>query len=849
MKKERYETLGNNVLPINYNIKFDTNLKTFKFKGSEKISVKISKPTKKILLNALELDLSQASVSCNGDLQDAAITYNSKLKQVALHLKKEVFGNAIISIEFTGINNDKLYGFYRSRYEENGENKYLLTSQFEAAYARAAFPCFDEPSFKATFDISIVIDDGLEAISNMPVKGIEDYGPNRKLVAFHTTPIMSSYLLYLGVGKYDRVSGKIGKTKVSVLTTPGKKGLAKLPLEYAKKFLAYFGDYFGIQYPLPKMDLLAIPDFSAGAMENWGAVTFREIALLGDEKSGVAVKQRIAEVIAHEFAHQWFGDLVTMKWWNDLWLNESFATFMSYKAMDAVFPEWDMKTQYFNDTIAVAFSADSLKSTHPISVDISTPAEIESIFDEISYEKGGTVLHMLEHYAGAEAFRRGLHKYLSKHAYGNATKYDLWGAVETASTSNAGRKDIAKVANYWIDEPGYPIIEARRTGPGLELIQKRFTILGEKLPKKQVWPIPVYYVLEGGNFNRPGFIMLDREKGSIAINKSKWAKLNYGQHYLYRVKYPRDMLAGLGKMINERKIKGTDSWGVENDLFALARSGSVSLDEYLGFVKDYCLGSADYPLNMAISAHLNWLNLMLAGKSQQAKVNQLMLEYYKGILERIGWEKKKGDDNITVMLRGAAVAGLGKVGHEPTIKKALALYSKLIAGGSIEPDLKSAVLSIAALTGDKNRYEEMESRYKKEENPEDKRRFLQCLGLFPTKELVLRSLKFAYTKDVRLQDSYILPAMVASNPVGKELIWDWTRKNWKFLLKTHSIGTHMMDRYVENLSSAYTASTRNEIAKFFAKGENARTDVKLTIKQSLERIDANIKFMKRNGIE
>ena len=847
MKGEKYETLGTNVLPVNYNIRFDTSLKTFRFRGSEKVKVSIKASTRKILLNAFELQILHASVKSREGVQKAKITYNKRKKQVALKIGNPVSGDVVLDIEFTGTNNDKLYGFYRSQYDENGKRKYILTSQFEAAYARAAFPCFDEPSFKATFDISMIVDKDLEAISNMPVKSVSPYGKDRKLVSFGTTPIMSSYLLYLGVGKYDRVSSMLGSIKVSVLTTPGKRALARLPLEYGKKFLKYYNDYFGIRYPLPKMDMLAIPDFSAGAMENWGAVTFREIALLGDEKSAVAIKQRIAEVIAHELAHQWFGDLVTMKWWNDLWLNESFATFMSYKAMDAVFPEWDMKTQYFDDTIATAFSADSIKSTHPISVHISTPEDIESIFDEISYEKGGTVLHMLENLAGPETFRKGLHIHLKRHAYGNATKYDLWKAIAEASKESRGRVHITKVANYWIDEPGYPIVNVNQKGKSLELEQKRFMILEERLPKRQVWPIPIYYISE--NRDKPQFTMLSKEKGAIALHGTGWAKLNYGQHYLYRVRYPQAMLAALGEQIELKRIKGTDSWGVENDLFVLARSGRITMNEYFDFLEKYCLGDIDYPLNMGISSHLGWFDLMLTGKEEHGKVNALMLKYYGRIVDRLGWQKRKDDDNITVMLRSAAISSLGKAGHKPTIEKAIRLYERFMRGKAIEPDIKSAVIGIAAWTGDEKRYDQMVMRYKHEKAPDDKRRFLQALGMFRDNALVTRSLKFSYTKDVRLQDAFLLPAMISSNPAGMGMIWEWTKENWQFLLKKHDVGTHMMDRFVENLSSTCTTKRRKDIAAFFSRKDNVRGDIKLTIQQTLERIDANINFMKKNGIE
>lgn len=847
MDEQKHQTLGDNVTPLNYNITFDTNLKTFKFGGNEKIKVRVRKASRRIRLNCSEIRILGAKVASKGRVQQAKVSMNEKRQEAVLDLAEAIAGEAAIEINFIGTNNDRMYGFYRSRYTDKGKERYILTSQFEAAYARTAFPCFDEPAFKATFDVSIIIDNALEAASNMPIKGIRRHKKGRKAVTFNTTPRMSPYLLYLGVGNYDRVSGKVDGTEVNVITVPGRKALAKLPLDYCKRFLRYYNDYFGIKYPLPKVDLIGIPDFSAGAMENWGAIAFREIALLGDEKnSAVSVKQRIAEVIAHELAHQWFGDLVTMEWWNDIWLNESFATFMSYKAMDAVFPKWDMKTQYFDDTIAVAFGADALRSTHPVSVPIRMPDEIERIFDEISYEKGGTVLHMIENYAGAETFRRGLHIYLKRHGYGNASKYDLWKAIEDAGRAKGNGAKVTDMASYWIDEPGYPIINVKREESVLRLGQERFLILDERLPKKQIWPIPVHYVTENERTDK--FTLMDREKKEIPIGNAAWVKLNRGQDYLYRVRYPDSILGGLGNQIKKGSIRGTDAWGVESDLFVLARSGRITLEEYLGFVERYCLGDLDYPLNLNISSDLGWFDLILTGKGQRREVERLIIRYHKRILGRLGWSKKKGDSNTTVMLRSAAISNLGRVGHKPTIKKALVLFDSYMKGKGIDPDLKGAILGIAAWTGDRRRYEQIVKCYKKENTPNDKQRFLQSLGLFRERELILRDLKFAYSKDVRLQDAYTLPAIISGNPVGKEMIWDWTRKNWKFLLKTHAVGTHMLDRFVENLSGAYTATRRREIALFFGRKSNMRKDIELTVAQTLERIGANINFMKANGI-
>lgn len=847
MNDASHKTLGDNVIPENYRITFTPDMKRFRFSGEESITVRVRRPARSIRLNAHELKVHSASVSSKGIVQKARVRLNEKEKELVLSFSKSVSGSAVIQIKFTGIHNDGMYGFYRSSYRtSSGRQRYLLSTQFEPADARAAFPCFDEPDFKATFDVSMVIDSGFTAISNMPVRAQSKAGKGKKLVEFGTTPRMSTYLLYLGVGKYDISSGSVGKIRISILAVPGNKALTKLPLEYAKKFVAFYEDYFGIKYPLPKLDMLAIPDFSAGAMENWGAITYRETALLGDrEKSPVTAKQRIAEVIAHELAHQWFGDLVTMKWWNDLWLNESFATFMSYKAMDAVFPEWKMNAQYFDDVVATAFSADALMTTHPISVPIRTPDEINQIFDNISYEKGGTVLHMIENYATKETFREGLHLYLKAHSYGNATKYDLWEAIDAASTKRRMGESVTKVASYWIDQPGYPVINIREDKGTLELRQRRFLLVDVPLKERQVWPIPVRYIREGEKQDK--FLMMNKEGMQLGLIGESWVKLNYGQHYLYRTTYPERMLNALGERIKKLEIRGTDSWGVENDLFVMARSGKMQVADYLDFIERYC-SDCDYPLDLGISQHIQWLSTMFYGTKLSERINEVSIAYHDRILDRLGWQKRPEDTNIDIMLRSAAIAGLGRAGHEATVNKAVAMFNDYVKGGKLETNLKGAVYSIAAWTGDGRRYDKFIELYKKSEMPDERQRFLQSLAIFRTDELVERTFKFAFSKDVRLQDSYVLPAILSSNPIGRYVISAWTMKNWKMLLGKYDTGTHMLERFVTNLGVASTARERDDIRRFFARKENMRGDIRMRVAQTLEKIQANINMMRENGI-
>ena len=358
-----------NITPINYEIEFEPLFHNFTFNGTEIITLDISKPTNLILLDAAELKIKKSHIIQGRKTITVGTSLNEKNEKLTIKLAKKIKGKVKLCIEFTGTLNDRLLGFYKSQYkDQNGKTKYLATTQFEAADARRAFPCWDEPAVKATFDVSLLVDKHLDAISNMPVSSKKTVD-SKFLYEFQRTPIMSTYLLYLGVGEFEYLHGKLRDIKLRIVTTKGNKNKGKLSLQFTKQFLAEYEKYFGIKYPLPKLDMIAIPDFAAGAMENWGAITFREAILLYDPKtSSTKTKQYIAEVISHELAHQWFGNLVTMKWWNDLWLNESFATFMATKIVDKFYPEWDLWNQFLDDAMLQAMSLDALKNSHPINV-------------------------------------------------------------------------------------------------------------------------------------------------------------------------------------------------------------------------------------------------------------------------------------------------------------------------------------------------------------------------------------------------------------------------------------------------------------------------------------------------
>src|SRR5271165_2536316 len=379
--------------PNHYALTVQMNFANNTYDGDETIDLTLTKPSNTITLNAVEIDFHEVTATAGGQTQTAKVSSDEKNETATFAVDKPLpAGAATVHIKYTGHLNDKLRGFYLSTYK----GKKYEVSQMEATDARVAFPCFDEPDYKATFDITAIVDKGDQAISNAQIVS-DTPGPGDKhTIKFAPSPKMSSYLVALTVGDWKCASDQVDGITLNVCTVPGKENLTRFPLDATKAILHYYNNYYAMKYPLPKLDQIAVPDFQAGAMENWGAIIYREAALLIDDKTAsVGTKQDVADTIAHEVAHQWFGDLVTMKWWDDIWLNESFATFVSYKAMESIFPEWDMMTQYKAGRVSIAYAVDQLSFTHPINVEVKTPDQINEIFDDISYNKGGGVLKML----------------------------------------------------------------------------------------------------------------------------------------------------------------------------------------------------------------------------------------------------------------------------------------------------------------------------------------------------------------------------------------------------------------------------------------------------------------------
>ncbi|HUU39422.1 MAG TPA: M1 family metallopeptidase, partial [Desulfatiglandales bacterium] len=515
----------NYIDPVNYKIHLEPDLQTLTFSGDIEIVIEASKSVSEISLNALELAFRKCNVLLGNESAQCRFYVDNQKERVNICLPKKMVGRIIVKINFSGKINDRMAGFYMSKYNAGGTWKYNAVTQFEESDARRAFPCFDHPSKKATFAVQMVIDENLVAISNGPIIEEKPLDNGKKLVIFQQTPRMSTYLLFFAVGEFEFIEDTEEEVLIRAGTMPGMTKYARFGLGFGRKALKFCEDYYGLKYPFPKLDLIAIPDFAAGAMENWGAITFRENLLL--HYPGITSKagqQRICEVIAHEIAHQWFGDLVTPSDWKYLWLNESFATYFGSGVVAYYYPEWDMWDQFLYNRTGTAFSRDGLKETVAIEIPGGEHEVINASTAPIIYNKGASLLWHVVDYLGEHDFKEGLRRYLKKYEYKCASSHNLWEAFEEIS-----EKPITTIMKSWIEQPGFPLVKVKRDAGNLFLTQSRFTYLpGES---DQIWIFPVTIRVFYENGYAKNITALLQEKDSIIdIGKDAIScKVNYGQ--------------------------------------------------------------------------------------------------------------------------------------------------------------------------------------------------------------------------------------------------------------------------------------------------------------------------------
>ena len=822
------------VIPINYELMFEPLFHNFKFNGEEIITLNLSKPTNSIKIDAAELGIKESHIIQGGKIISSEFSLNEKDEKLTIKLAKKIKGKAKLSIKFTGTLNERLLGFYKSQYKDNkGKTKYLATTQFEAADARRAFPCWDEPAVKATFDVSLLVDKHLDAISNMPVISKKKTG-TKILHKFGRTPIMSTYLLYLGVGEFEYLHGKLRNIKIRIVTTKGNKNKGKLSLDFTKKFLGEYEKYFGIRYPLPKLDMIAIPDFAAGAMENWGAITFREAILLYDTKtSSTRTKQYIAEVISHELAHQWFGNLVTMKWWNDLWLNESFATFMATKIVNKFYPEWDLWDQFLGDAMLEAMSLDALKNSHPINVDVKHPAQIREIFDAISYDKGGNVLRMLENYVGIENFRKGLKYYLTQHRYSNAEGQDLWKSI-----GKVAHKPVDAMMKTWIDQVGYPVVDVKRNNSKVSLTQRRFLSDGS-ISSKNRWAIPIH--IEEGNHESS--ILMKSQKSVVSLkNTDSNFIINSGRYGFYRVQYDDNSLAQLELLIDEKILNHVDRWSLQNDLFSQCVSGTKQIQEYLDFTTSYH-DEDNYITLQNLAQNLYHLYKLTRKEKFSDEIRTYTAQFLGTIFDRLGWDSQKNEKHTDALLRSFVITALGKLGDKEILNEARKRFNKFLKNkNSLAADLQEPVFVLVAWQGNEKTYNKLLSLYKKSTLQEEKIRFLMAMCNFKQKNLLLKTLALSLTPEVRSQNIRVPIMGVSANIYGSDILWPWLKNNWKKLVGRFGVGNPLANRIVASIGSVIDDKQEKDVRKFFKRMPLPGTE--RVIEQTLERVRIRSKFLR-----
>ena len=843
--------------PSKYRIKLQPDLKNFTFDGEQSVDLLILEATSTIVLNSIDLEISNTTLHANGTtLTSKSVTIDKDAETATLDFGETIQpGDARLEMVFTGGLNDKLMGFYRSEYtSQDGETRYLATTQFEPTDARRAFPCWDEPAKKATFEVTLVFSDEYQAVSNTPVVEEAVPGPGLKSVRFAETPIMSTYLLVFIVGNLTSIEERAaGGTTVGVWTTPGKEDQASFALDTSVKLLSYFNEYFGIPYPLPKLDHIAIPDFAAGAMENWGAVTYRETALLVDpDNSSAGTRQRVAEVIAHEMAHMWFGDLVTMEWWDDLWLNESFASWMGNKAVDWLFPEWEMWTQFVNMDTNRALSLDGLKNSHPIEQAVKNPAEVSQLFDAISYSKGASVIRMLENFLGEESFRKGLNRYLSSHMYDNARTEDLWSALETES----GRP-VTAIMDSWVKQMGYPVlqVESDRTGgqTTLSVTQERFVydrLLGDSGPDSdsdnEVWRVPVS-ASQGSE--ESAVTVMDGRQTQINVPGSGdgWVKLNPLQTGFFRVNYSTEDWQRLVPAIESLELHATDRLGVQNDAYALSRAGLLPVTQFLSLAQAY-KNEGDASVWSDLASNLRDIEQLISDEAIHPAYQGFAREIFGPAARKIGWEPKSGEGHLDALLRSTVLSQAGSY-HDPDVTaQATERFQKYLQDReTLAPNLRGVVFALAAQSGGKDVYDQIWGLEGETDLAEEKIRLLMSLTRFQRPELLNSTLADSLSAKVRSQDSITLVAGVAANPKGRDLAWEFVKDNWTEFDRRYGGGGFGLMRLVSICSHFNSQEKADEVDSFFA--EHPAPAAERTIRQALERVRLNIKWLEQNRQE
>ena len=826
------QRLPTNVTPEHYTLSFTPELKEETFTGRAGIRVQLTQATREITLHAAELTFGAVTITAGGRAQTATVTLNPGNETATLVVPNQIpAGAAEITIAYKGLLNDKLRGFYISK--ANGRS-YAVT-QMEATDARRAFPSFDEPMYKATYDVSMTVDTGDTAISNgRQVSDTPGPGPGKHTVRFATTPKMSTYLLAMIVGDFVCRDGESDGTALRVCSTPDKLALTGFALEVATQQLKFYNEYFGVKYPFGKLDILAVPDFAAGAMENAGAITFRERLLLVDpDRSSIDVRKQVASIVSHEIAHQWFGNLVTMKWWDDIWLNEGFATWISSKPIEAWKPEWRMFLADVEDTQG-ALGLDALRSTRAIRTKVDTPDEINEVFDGIAYEKTAAVLRMVESFVGPAEFQKAIQSYIRKYSWSNAAGEDFWTEVATVTG-----KPVDRILKSFVDQPGVPVLAIKTACVDTQLnvtaTQSRFfgsaAPAGTPAPATQKWVFPACGKIPGFPGSQCALVEEPLHTVQVPICQAPFANADARGYFFseYTPAHVRELATAPLAPVEKLSLLGDEWW--------MVRSGRHDIDAFLDLASAQAADDTPAVLDNVVN-RLGYVASNIASAAELPRFQAWVRSKFAPVLSALGLPGALSDPDDVQNRRATLLGVVGGTGNDAeTQKRARDLAAGYIVNpASLSPTIVTTVLQVAASGGDAALYDQYVAQLSKAGvQPEEYYRFFNALAAFRDPPLVARTLQFAMSDAVRSQDTGTIIAGLISRGGSRDAAWEFTRREWRAL--TQKLGTFQgIPTIVSALGSYCSTQKATEIRQFFE--QNPVKSSERSLLQALERIEA-----------
>ncbi len=830
--------LPRHVVPTHYDIRLEPDLDTLRFDGTVGIDIEVMVSTDTLVLNAADIDIKSAALlSPSGTIAVTEMSYDEEYERMTLVLDATAKpGSYRLEIEHSGSINDQLRGLYKSIYRDaEGKEHTIAASQFQTTDARRAFPCWDEPDFKATFQTTLVIASDLEAYTNTGELKREALDDGRTKIGFARTMKMSPYLLAFAVGPFETTDPvEVRGTPIRIIVPKGNLHLTDVALENAIFCFEYLSDYYGIPYPGDKLDHIAVPDFAAGAMENVGLITYRDAYLIIDgEKASQAELQNSLDVVGHEVAHQWFGNLVTMAWWEGAWLNEAFASFMEMKATEAMRPEWKRWLSFANAEVPWAMSTDQLATTRPIEFEVNAPSEVDQMFDSITYGKGNAVLHMIEQFIGEEQFRQGVGRYLRKHQYANTVTTDLWEWLDGASDWPVG-----EIMDTWVYQRGFPQIDVKKITGGVELAQRRFFAIPDETDST-IWKIPVQL---RGSANGEEFhlkVLAEDDETVVPIEgEIEWIVANSGGFGFYRTSYSDDLFDALLENIGE--LGDIERYSLVGDTLSFVRNGQVASSHFLDLVGKFS-NETEQAIWSVITGGLGLIEHHTLDEEARPGFQKYVRNLVAPALERLGWEVSDSDSDLDRKLRGGLIASLGNLADDvDTIRWAQRTVAQLLDGESLDPELATSALAVYAHHGGFDEYQTLWNTYRSAATPLDQVRYLRSVAGVWDEEQALSTLDKIIEGDIRTQDGFWVFGRLLTGKSGPA-VWASARTRWDEVLEVMPGMTRT--RVVEGISALSEPEVAADLKAFFA--EHPIPEATRAVAQNLEKLDTNVRLRQR----